>query len=114
MTSETDQPSESKPSLWERLGRGAGKGLRRLASEAGAGARDADPKRRLEKLHAELGALVFDRLAAGESAQSAGSAGDESAATLASDPEITRLVEEIRRQRDLVEHSEEEEKESTG
>jgi hypothetical protein len=87
------------PSLWTRLGRGAGKGLKaakemgdRLAAEGKPPPTERQQTvERLDELYRQLGELVAERLSA-----------SDGVAVTAADPDVERLVEEIRRDREKL------------
>jgi hypothetical protein len=101
---ETEQtPGRGKHSLWERLGKAAGKGLRaakdagsRLASEASVSIRRGEVLDRLDDHYRRLGRLAAARLAAG------------GPPVTADDPEVGRLLGEIEEERRRLEEIEEE------
>lgn len=86
-----DKPSqpaeESKPSLWERLGRTTGKGFRAAKAIGDRIELKAEASQRLDDCYRRLGRVVADQLGSSASGSASSLSGD--------DPAIRQLLEEI-------------------
>jgi hypothetical protein len=98
------------PSLWEQLGKGAGKGLKAAKEMGNRLAAEGKPPTterqqavdRLDERYRELGELIAGRLS-----------GSDGATVTAADPEVERLLEEIRRDRESLKLLDEKKSEET-